>query len=92
MLSVEKQLAMTLYYLKDQGSLAMTANAFGVALCTVSVVVRKVCDVIATVFFRYAPRYGMIMHTSYLPTGQWSRLKEAIQMQISSDIKPQEAA
>ena len=32
------------------------------------------------------------MHTSYLPTGQRSRLKEAIQMQISSDIKPQEAA
>ena len=32
------------------------------------------------------------MHTSYLPTGQWSRLKEAIQMQISNDIKPQGAA
>ncbi len=47
-LSVEKQLAMTLYYLKDQGSHAMSANSFGVALCTVSVVVRKVCDVIAT--------------------------------------------
>ena len=28
------------------------------------------------------------MHTSYLPTGQRSRLKEVIQMQISSDIKP----
>ena len=28
------------------------------------------------------------MHTSYLPTGQRSRLKEAIQMQISSDINP----
>ena len=45
-LSVEKQLAMTLYFLKDQGSLIMTANAFGVAHCTVSVVVRKVCDLI----------------------------------------------
>lgn len=45
-LSVEKQLAMTLYYLKDQGSILMTANAFGVALCTVSVVVRKVCHVL----------------------------------------------
>ena len=30
------------------------------------------------------------MHTSYLPTGQQSRLKELIQMQISSDINPQE--
>ena len=28
------------------------------------------------------------MHTSYLPTGQWSRLKEVIRMQISSDINP----
>ena len=28
----------------------------------------------------------MIMHTSYLPTGQRSRLKKVIQMQISSDI------
>ena len=26
------------------------------------------------------------MHTFYLPTGQRSRLKEAIQMQINSDI------
>ena len=41
---------------------------------------------------RYVERYGIIMHTSYLPTGQRSRLKETIQMQISSDIKPQEAA
>ena len=30
-LSVEKQLAMTLYFLKDQGSLMMTANVFGIA-------------------------------------------------------------
>ena len=28
------------------------------------------------------------MHTSYLPTGQRSRLKKVIQMQISSDINP----
>ena len=40
--SVEKQLALTLYYLRDQGSILMTANVFGVALCTVSVVVRIV--------------------------------------------------
>ena len=36
-LSVEKQLALTLYFLKDQGSLSMTANAFGITRCTVSV-------------------------------------------------------
>ena len=40
------------------------------------------------ILFRYAPHYGIIMHTSYLLTGQRSRLKEVIQMQISSDINP----
>ena len=44
------------------------------------------------VLLRYVERCGIIMHTSYLPTRQRSRFKEAIQMQISSDIKPQEAA
>ena len=34
-LSLEKRLAITLYYLKDQGSMKMTANSFGVAKCTV---------------------------------------------------------
>ena len=53
-LSVEKQLALTLYFLKDQGLLSMTANAFGIARCTVSVIVRKVCDVIARVL---GPKY-----------------------------------
>ena len=28
------------------------------------------------------------MHTSYLPNGQLSHLKEVIQMKISSDINP----
>ena len=44
MTSVEKLLALTLYYLKDEGSLAMTLTSFGVALCSVSVIVQKVCD------------------------------------------------
>ena len=38
-LSAEKKRAMTLYYLKDTGSLSMTANSFGVAICTVSSVI-----------------------------------------------------
>ena len=53
-LSVEKQLALTMYFLKDQGPLAMTANAFGIAFCTVSVILCKVCDVIARVL---GPKY-----------------------------------
>ena len=59
MLSVEKQLALTLYYLKDQGSLAMTANSFSVALCSVSVVVQKVCD------RKFGARMLRSMYTSY---------------------------
>ena len=44
-----KKLAMTLYYLKDQGSLRMTSNAFGVAPCTLSLTIRKVCHAIVKV-------------------------------------------
>ena len=39
-LSAEKKLAMTLYYLKDQGSYRMTANMFGVSKSTMSVTIR----------------------------------------------------
>lgn len=46
-LSAEKKLAMTLYFLKDTGSLAMTANTFGVALCTVSKHIIEVCYAIS---------------------------------------------
>ena len=53
-LTVEKQLAMTIYFLKDQGSLRMTANTFGVAVCTLSVVLREVC---ACITRELGPRY-----------------------------------
>jgi hypothetical protein len=45
-LTTEKKLAITLYYLKDKGSLWMTANTFGVHECTVSKTVPIVCDAI----------------------------------------------
>ena len=47
-LSVETQVAVFLYYISDEGRMLKTANAFGVAKCTVSVVVKRVsksiCD------------------------------------------------
>ena len=46
-LSAEKKLAVTLYYLKDTGSLGMTANAFGIAICTASTVIFEVCQAIS---------------------------------------------
>ena len=44
--SVEKQVAVTLYYLSDEGRMRKTANAFGVSRSTVSVIVRRVTSVI----------------------------------------------
>ena len=44
-----KKLAMTPFYLQDQGSLRMTSNAFGVAKSTASVTIRKVCNALVKV-------------------------------------------
>ncbi len=45
-LSVEKQLAVTLYYLADEGRYRKVANAFGISRSAVSIAVRRVCLVI----------------------------------------------
>ena len=41
-LNADKKLALTLYYLKDKGSLIMTANDFGVAINTANSVIYEV--------------------------------------------------
>ena len=46
MISLEKRVAITLYYLKDQGSMKMTANTFGIARCTVGQVIHEICGII----------------------------------------------
>ena len=43
---VERQVALTLYYLADEGRMRKTANAFGLSRSTVSNVARKVCHAI----------------------------------------------
>lgn len=53
-LSSETKLALTLYYLKDTGSLSMTSNSFGVAINTASVVIYEVCSVICNIL---EPKY-----------------------------------
>jgi len=45
-LSLEKRIAVTLHYLKDQGSMRMTGNAFSIARCTVGQVVKEICTVL----------------------------------------------
>ncbi|CAB3978951.1 Hypothetical predicted protein [Paramuricea clavata] len=46
-ISVEKQIAVTLYYLSDGGRMRKTANAFGIAQCTVSIIVKRVTRAIS---------------------------------------------
>lgn len=48
-LSAEKKVAVTLYYLKDTGSLGMTANTFGIAICTTSLIIFEICKAISSV-------------------------------------------
>ena len=45
-INVEKQVASVLYYLADQGRMRRTANAFGIAKCTVSYKIYKVMKTI----------------------------------------------
>lgn len=51
---VVKKVACTLYYLADEGRLRKTANAFGLARSTVSIIVRQVCRAITV---HVGPRY-----------------------------------
>ena len=53
-IDVLKQVAMTLYYLSDEGRMRKTANAFGVSRQTVSKIVRKVCNAITV---HLGPKY-----------------------------------
>ena len=44
-ITLKKGIAITLHYLKDQGSLRVTANLFCIAKCTASVVVHEICSI-----------------------------------------------
>ena len=45
-LSVKVRVAVTLYYLSDEGRYRKTVNAFGISVATVSIIVREVCRAI----------------------------------------------
>ena len=51
---VERQVAITLYYLSDEGRLRKTANAFGLSRPCISVIVRRVAHAIAV---HLGPKY-----------------------------------
>ena len=46
-ITFDKKLAMTLYYLKDQGSFRMIANSFGCHKASVSLAIKEICGVIS---------------------------------------------
>ena len=48
-LSTKKKIAVVLYYLKDTGSLWMTANTFGIHQCTVSKTIIEVSNAINSI-------------------------------------------
>lgn len=52
--SVLKKVALTLYYLADEGRLRKTANAFGLSRSAVSIIIRKVCRAITV---HLGPKY-----------------------------------
>lgn len=52
--SVEKKVALTLYYLADEDRLHETANAFGLSRSAVSIIIRKVCRAITV---HLGPKY-----------------------------------
>ena len=53
-IEVERQVAMTLYYLSDEGRMRKTANAFGASVASVSIIIRHVARVIV---MHMGPRY-----------------------------------
>ena len=63
-LSLGKRVALTLYYLKDQGSYSMTCNAFGCSKATISLCVNEVCNIITNylgpMFIKYPVTQGKV--------------------------------
>ena len=51
---VERQVGLTLYYLSDKGRLRKTANVFGLARASVSVIIRRVTTAIS---LHMGPKY-----------------------------------
>lgn len=72
-LSTEKRLAVTLYYLKDTGSLWMTANLFGIHQCTASMHIHSVCEAINT---KLGPKY------LHLPRDKEEMLRKVSEFEI----------
>ena len=67
--SAEKKVAMTLYYIKDQGSYRMTANTFGISPSTLSVLLRQVCksinEIMGPKLINFPYTHGLLKYTDF---------------------------
>ena len=59
--TLEKRVAITLYYLKDQGSFIMTANTFGVSTSTVSKSVKEITRIMSHFLAKEFMKYPSTM-------------------------------
>ena len=59
--SVETQVAVTLYYLADEGRMRKVSNSFGLGKATVSKVIRRVTSVISE---KLGPKYTTLSKTN----------------------------
>ena len=63
-LSLSKRVALTLYYLKDQGSCSMIFNAFDYSKSAISLCVNEVCNIITNylgpMFIKYPVTQGEV--------------------------------
>ena len=71
-LSAGKNLAVILYFLKDTGSLTMTANMFGIHQSTTSKVIMEVCEAIVT---HLVPKYITLPKTREEMTSKVSQFE-----------------
>ena len=71
-LSAEKKLAVILYFLKNTGSLTMTANTFGIHQSTTSKVIMEVCEAIVT---HLVPKYITLPKTREEMTSKVSQFE-----------------
>lgn len=60
LVSVEKKVALALYYLADEDRLRKTANAFGLSRSAISIIIRKVCR---TITIHLGPKYMTLPKT-----------------------------
>ena len=68
-ISLEKRVAIALYYLEDQGSMQITSNTFGITPCTVRQVIQEKCGIltkdIVPEFIKFSIEKGEVLESVF---------------------------